>query len=122
MSAKSSAIRSKDSGEVIKNYHKQAFEYISKALRIDEDDTGLFTESLTSFQLLLCCAVACCKHPPPLLSPPLLSVMPGEKEQAVQWYKKGIAELERGIAVEITEQGNVQATVRMCTVVSVDML
>lgn len=33
--------KNKDSGEVIKNYHKQAFEYISRALRIDEDDTGL---------------------------------------------------------------------------------
>lgn len=59
---------SKDSGEVIRNYHKQAFEYISKALKIDEDDTG-------------------------------------EKEQAVQWYKKGITELEKGIAVELTAQG-----------------
>ncbi|XP_022046983.1 spastin-like isoform X2 [Acanthochromis polyacanthus] len=68
MSAKISASKGKDSGEVIKNYHKQAFEYISKALRIDEDDTG-------------------------------------EKGEAVQWYKKGIAELERGIAVEITGQG-----------------
>lgn len=29
----------------------------------------------------------------------------GEKEQAVQWYKKGIAELERGIAVELTREG-----------------
>lgn len=35
------ACKNKDSGEVIKNYHKQAFEYISRALRIDEDDTGL---------------------------------------------------------------------------------
>lgn len=31
--------------------------------------------------------------------------MTGEKEQAVQWYKKGIAELERGIAVELTREG-----------------
>uniref|UniRef100_A0A3Q3A4D1 Fidgetin-like protein 1 n=1 Tax=Kryptolebias marmoratus TaxID=37003 RepID=A0A3Q3A4D1_KRYMA len=38
MSAKINATKSKDSGELIKNYHKQAFEYISKALRIDEDD------------------------------------------------------------------------------------
>uniref|UniRef100_A0A3B3UZ40 microtubule-severing ATPase n=1 Tax=Poecilia latipinna TaxID=48699 RepID=A0A3B3UZ40_9TELE len=65
MSAKTNAPKHKDSGELIKNYHKQAFEHISKALRIDEDDNG-------------------------------------EKEEAVQWYKKGIAELERGIAVEIT--------------------
>lgn len=62
------ASKSKDSGEVIKNYHKQAFEYVSKALRIDEDDTG-------------------------------------DKEEAVKWYKKGISELERGIAVEITGRG-----------------
>ncbi|XP_053292675.1 spastin isoform X5 [Pleuronectes platessa] len=69
MSAKINASKSKDCGEVIKNYHKQAFENISKALRIDEDDTG-------------------------------------EKEEAVQWYKKGIAELEKGIAVEITLPGD----------------
>lgn len=69
MSAKMSASKGRDSAEVIKNYHKQAFEYISKALRIDEDDSG-------------------------------------EKEQAVLWYKKGIAELERGIAVELTGQGD----------------
>lgn len=68
MSAKTMASKGKDSGEVIKNYHKQAFEYVSKALRIDEDDSA-------------------------------------EKEEAVQWYKKGISELEKGIAVEITGQG-----------------
>ncbi|XP_061600584.1 spastin-like isoform X2 [Cololabis saira] len=69
MSAKIQASKSKDSGELIKNHHKQAFEHISKALRIDEDDKG-------------------------------------EKGEAVQWYKKGIAELERGIAVEITGLGD----------------
>uniref|UniRef100_A0A672J8E7 microtubule-severing ATPase n=1 Tax=Salarias fasciatus TaxID=181472 RepID=A0A672J8E7_SALFA len=68
MSAKTNASKGRDSCEVIKNYHKQAFEYISKALRIDEDDS--------------------------------------EKGEAVQWYKKGIAELEKGIAVEITVQGD----------------
>lgn len=50
MSTKTNASKSKDSAEVIKNYHKQAFEYISKALKIDEDDTGLFTELLTSVE------------------------------------------------------------------------
>lgn len=69
MSAKISASKSKDNCEVIKNYHKQAFEYVSKALRIDEDDSG-------------------------------------EKGEAVQWYKKGIAELEKGIAVEISGHGD----------------
>uniref|UniRef100_A0A4W5MWF5 Spastin n=1 Tax=Hucho hucho TaxID=62062 RepID=A0A4W5MWF5_9TELE len=57
-----------DSGEQIRNSHKQAFEYISVALRIDEDDKV-------------------------------------HKEQAVQWYKRGIAELERGIAIEVAENG-----------------
>ncbi|KAG7230034.1 hypothetical protein INR49_009754 [Caranx melampygus] len=75
MSAKMNAGKAKDSGEVIKNHHKQAFEYISKALRIDEDDTG-------------------------------------EKEEAVQWYKKGIAELEKGIAVELTAQEGTLASKR----------
>lgn len=71
MSAKINASKSKDCGEVIKNYHKQAFENISKALRIDEDDTA-------------------------------------EKEEAVLWYKKGIAELEKGVAVKITLQAGDQ--------------
>ncbi|XP_048842968.1 spastin-like isoform X2 [Brienomyrus brachyistius] len=57
-----------DCGEQIRSHHKQAFEYISVALRIDEDDKG-------------------------------------QKEQAVQWYKKGILELEKGIAVELSGRG-----------------
>ncbi|XP_020776895.1 spastin [Boleophthalmus pectinirostris] len=69
MSTKINPSKSKDNAEVIKNYHKQAFEYISRALRIDEEDTG-------------------------------------EKEEAVQWYKRGISELEKGIAVEINAQGD----------------
>lgn len=111
---KMNASKSKDNGEVIKNYHTQAFEYISKALRIDEDDTGLFV-------CLLCSGVvswrvaACNKHP-------LLPVMTGDKEQAMQWYKKGIAVLERGIAVKLTGQGDVQTNVDMYIVCSVDML
>lgn len=32
--------------------------------------------------------------------------MTGEKEQAVQWYKKGIAELERAIAIQLIGHGN----------------
>nr|XP_045006059.1 spastin isoform X2 [Jaculus jaculus] len=52
----------------VRAFHKQAFEYISVALRIDEDDKG-------------------------------------QKEQAVEWYKKGIEELEKGIAVIVTGQG-----------------
>ncbi|XP_055981429.1 spastin isoform X3 [Sorex fumeus] len=55
--------------EAVRARHKQAFEYISVALRIDEDDQA------------------------------------GQKEQAVEWYKKGIEELEKGIAVIVTGQG-----------------
>ncbi|XP_076991117.1 spastin isoform X5 [Tamandua tetradactyla] len=54
--------------ERVRAFHKQAFEYISVALRIDEDEKG-------------------------------------RKEQAVEWYKKGIEELEKGIAVIVTGQG-----------------
>ncbi|XP_040080517.1 spastin isoform X4 [Oryx dammah] len=54
--------------ERVRAFHKQAFEYISVALRIDEDEKG-------------------------------------QKDQAVEWYKKGIEELEKGIAVIVTGQG-----------------
>ncbi|XP_026869567.2 spastin isoform X2 [Electrophorus electricus] len=70
MSAKARDVDAKEcdgTGEQIRNHHKQAFEYISLALRIDEDDK--------------------------------------DKEQAVQWYHKGIAELEKGIAVKVTGTG-----------------
>uniref|UniRef100_A0A6Q2YPU1 microtubule-severing ATPase n=1 Tax=Esox lucius TaxID=8010 RepID=A0A6Q2YPU1_ESOLU len=68
MSAKVRTGDSKDSVDIIRNYHKQAFEYISVALRIDEDEKGV-------------------------------------KDEAVQWYQKGIAELQKGIAIEVTGQG-----------------
>ncbi|XP_006731681.1 spastin isoform X3 [Leptonychotes weddellii] len=55
--------------ERVRAFHKQAFEYISIALRIDEDEKA------------------------------------GQKEQAVEWYKKGIEELEKGIAVIVIGQG-----------------
>ncbi|XP_052042252.1 spastin isoform X3 [Apodemus sylvaticus] len=55
--------------ESVRVFHKQAFEYISIALRIDEEEKA------------------------------------GQKEQAVEWYKKGIEELEKGIAVLVTGQG-----------------
>ncbi|XP_050018953.1 spastin isoform X3 [Alexandromys fortis] len=55
--------------ESVRVFHKQAFEYISIALRIDEEEKA------------------------------------GQKEQAVEWYKKGIEELEKGIAVIVTGQG-----------------
>ncbi|XP_051023604.1 spastin isoform X4 [Acomys russatus] len=54
--------------ESVRVFHKQAFEYISIALRIDEEEKG-------------------------------------QKEQAVEWYKKGIEELEKGIAIIVTGQG-----------------
>lgn len=49
--------------------------------------------------------------------PPDPSVVTGEKEEAVQWYKKGIAELEKGIAVELTAQGKQETTNRCVTCV-----
>ncbi|XP_074024145.1 spastin isoform X1 [Numenius arquata] len=55
--------------ETVRACHKRAFECISMALRIDEDERA------------------------------------GQKEQAVEWYKKGIEELEKGIAVLVIGQG-----------------
>ncbi|XP_075781036.1 spastin isoform X2 [Pelodiscus sinensis] len=55
--------------ETVRACHKRAFECISVALRIDEDERG-------------------------------------QKEQAVEWYKKGIEELEKGIAVLVIGQGD----------------
>ncbi|XP_075453205.1 spastin isoform X2 [Ascaphus truei] len=55
--------------EVVQSYHQQAFQCISMALRIDEQERA------------------------------------DKKEQAVEWYKKGITELEKGIAISITGQG-----------------
>lgn len=37
----------------------------------------------------------------------MISFKAGQKEQAVEWYKKGIEELEKGIAVIVTGQGKV---------------
>ncbi|XP_053314769.1 spastin isoform X2 [Spea bombifrons] len=54
--------------DVVRGYHQQAFQYISMALRIDEQEKD-------------------------------------EKEKAVEWYKKGIQEMEKGIAVPVTGQG-----------------
>ncbi|XP_016912153.1 spastin isoform X2 [Apis cerana] len=48
-----------------KHHHRRAFEFISKALKIDEDNEG-------------------------------------QKEMAIELYKKGIGELEKGIAIECT--------------------
>ncbi|XP_028676848.2 spastin isoform X2 [Erpetoichthys calabaricus] len=56
------------SNERVQRHHKQAFGYISSALRIDEDDGA-------------------------------------SKDQAVQLYRKGISELEKGIAIPISGQG-----------------
>ncbi|XP_071079421.1 spastin-like isoform X1 [Haliotis cracherodii] len=52
-----------------KHHHRKAFEYISKALKLDEEDAG-------------------------------------RKEQAIDLYKKGIIELEKGISVEVSGQGD----------------
>ncbi|KAM9195689.1 spastin isoform 3-T3 [Mergus octosetaceus] len=62
--------------ERVRACHKRAFECISLALRIDEDERG-------------------------------------QKEQAVEWYKKGIEELEKGIAVLVVGQEKLQADLQI---------
>ncbi|XP_030587819.1 spastin [Archocentrus centrarchus] len=59
---------SPERGERVKSHHRRAFEFISAALRIDEDEEG-------------------------------------DKQQAVSWYQRGIAELEKGVAIQISGTG-----------------
>ncbi|KAL5009377.1 hypothetical protein ScPMuIL_014958 [Solemya velum] len=54
-----------------KQHHRKAFEYISKALKIDEEEAGTVY-----------------------------------KGHAMEYYKKGISELERGIAINTTGKGD----------------
>ncbi|XP_063161979.1 spastin isoform X5 [Candoia aspera] len=68
MAAAKGTSRAGDAPESVRTCHKRAFECISTALRIDEDEAA------------------------------------GQKEQAVEWYRKGIEELEKGIAVLVTGQ------------------
>ncbi|XP_072848853.2 spastin isoform X4 [Pogona vitticeps] len=58
-----------DAPETVRACHKRAFECISTALRIDEDEAG-------------------------------------QKEQAVEWYRRGIKDLEEGIAIPVIGQGD----------------
>lgn len=62
--------RAGDAPDAVRASHKRAFECISAALRIDEDEAA------------------------------------GQKEQAVEWYRKGIEELEKGIGVQVIGQGD----------------
>ncbi|XP_026525157.1 spastin isoform X4 [Notechis scutatus] len=69
MAAAKGTSRAGDAPESVRTCHKRAFECISTALRIDEDEAG-------------------------------------QKEQAVEWYRKGIEELEKGIAILVIGQGD----------------
>uniref|UniRef100_A0A671VJ79 microtubule-severing ATPase n=1 Tax=Sparus aurata TaxID=8175 RepID=A0A671VJ79_SPAAU len=60
-------------GDRVRNHHGRAFECISTALRIDEDERG-------------------------------------DKQQAVGWYQRGIAELEKGISIQISGGGELAVT------------
>nr|XP_033480699.1 spastin isoform X1 [Epinephelus lanceolatus] len=59
---------SPERGQRVRSHHGRAFEFISAALRIDEDEQG-------------------------------------DKQQAVCWYQRGISELEKGIAIQISGSG-----------------
>ncbi|XP_070590186.1 spastin isoform X3 [Erythrolamprus reginae] len=69
MAAPKDISRAGDAPESVRACHKRAFECISAALRLDEDEAG-------------------------------------QKEQAVEWYRKGIEELEKGIAILVIGQGD----------------
>ncbi|XP_074648917.1 spastin-like isoform X4 [Tubulanus polymorphus] len=65
-----------------KYYHRRAFEYISRALKIDEEDKD-------DQRIVI-------NH----------KSMTGRKEYCIDLYKMGIRELEKGIALEISGQGD----------------
>uniref|UniRef100_A0A3Q0SLC3 Fidgetin-like protein 1 n=1 Tax=Amphilophus citrinellus TaxID=61819 RepID=A0A3Q0SLC3_AMPCI len=69
---------SPERGERVKSHHRRAFEFISAALRIDEDEEG-------------------------------------DKQQAVSWYQRGIAELEKGVAIQISGTGERRLQNKMTT-------
>ena len=93
--------------EIIKGYHKQAFEYISIALRIDEDDTGLCIVLLMYSFVMMCSGLLILIIVDLEYSLSLWNDR-SKRPEAVQWYKKGIVDLERGIAVEVTAEGRVE--------------
>lgn len=64
-----------------KHHHRRAFEYISKALKIDEENEGQLCDNY----IIKCC----------------IGVFAlGQKDLAIELYRKGITELELGIAVQ----------------------
>uniref|UniRef100_G1SYY2 Spastin n=1 Tax=Oryctolagus cuniculus TaxID=9986 RepID=G1SYY2_RABIT len=75
--------------------HKRNLYYFSYPLFV-----GFALLRLVAFHLGLL-FVWLCKR----LSRRLMAAKTGQKEQAVEWYKKGIEELEKGIAVIVTGQG-----------------
>lgn len=64
-----------------KHHHRRAFEYISKALKIDEENEGinLYCRVINTYAWF---------------------IFLGQKELAIDLYRKGITELELGIAVQ----------------------
>lgn len=64
-----------------KHHHRRAFEYISKALKIDEENEGTYVYIATKERNLK-------------------KLIIGHKDLAIELYRKGITELELGIAVQ----------------------
>ncbi|MGH0141621.1 UNVERIFIED_CONTAM: hypothetical protein FKN15_045605 [Acipenser sinensis] len=120
---------SEDDCELVRNCHKQAFGNISVALRIDENDKGSAFDNEYIFEMSSVDVDECGstgwygtgrsgltiwhiritagggQQSRGIRLSVMVMARRGHKEQAVQWYKKGIAELEKGIAVQVTGQG-----------------
>lgn len=73
-----------------KHHHRRAFEYISKALKIDEENEG-------TSKIVVGCLVSA-KNERYWFFPPIVHT--GQKDTAIELYRKGIRELEFGIAVD----------------------
>lgn len=68
-----------------KHHHRRAFEYISKALKIDEENEGTLCSLVKVTDINYNEKCIC---------------LTGQKEVAIELYRKGIRELELGIAVD----------------------
>ncbi len=77
--------------EVLRECHKRAYAYLTEALKIDEGGVGK--------AFLVPCLVVV--HP----LPSSFLLLTGDKSAAIDYYSKGVTELEKGISYTIHGKG-----------------
>nr|CAD7397390.1 unnamed protein product [Timema cristinae] len=81
-----------------KHHHRRAFEFISKALKIDEENEDSY--SIGNIHIGGYTDKDLCYLDVSLIEVGFAVDETGQKELAIELYKKGISELEKGIALE----------------------